>query len=154
MAQAIKEYKIPEPSVISGPEDFKKINNSEPAVYVFRIAKADSEKALGMYRQFRDDHHATDGQKGKYNLTAIANDAKPSEVFYVGKVRLNLHGRMRNHWQSNSPRTGALHLCRWTKGEIKFKTEIYPLPERFPLLADVFENEFKLQLKPAVGSRT
>ena len=154
MAQAIREYKITEPSVISGPEGLGEIEYSEPAVYVFRITEGEPEKALEMYRKFRDDHHATDGQKGKYNLTAIAKDAKPSEVFYVGKVRRNLHGRMRNHWQSNSPRTAALHLCRWTKGEITFETDIYRLPKKFPLLADVFENAFKLQLKPAVGSRT
>jgi len=107
-----------------------------------------------MYRKFREIHHATDVQGGKYNLTGIANNANPNEVFYVGKVRSNLYGRMLNHWKSNSPRTGSLHLCRWTEGKIRFETDIYQLPAEFPLLADVFENEFKRQLHPAVGSRT
>ena len=154
MAQTISELTIPKRLVISSPEGSEKIEKSKPAVYVFRIVEGDPVEALEMYRKFRDDHHATDRQIDKYNLTGITKNANPNEVFYVGKVRSNLHRRMLNHWHSNSARTGALHLCRWTEGKIRFETDIYQLPERFPVLADVFENEFKLQLIPAVGSRT
>ena len=154
MAQIIGELKIPRPLVISSPEGSEKIEKSKPAVYVFRIVEGDPVEALEMFKKFRKDHHATDGQIDKYNLTGIAKNANPNEVFYVGKVRRNLHHRMLNHWHSNSAKTGALHLCRWTEGKIRFETDIYPLPERFPVLADVFEYEFKLQLIPALGSRT
>ncbi len=154
IAQTIGELKIPRPLVISSPEESQKIEKSKPAVYVFRIVEGDPVEALEMYRKFRKDHHATDGQIDKYNLTGITKNANPNEVFYVGKVRSNLHRRMLNHWHSNSARTGALHLCRWTEGKIRFETDIYQLPERFPVLADVFENEFKLQLIPTLGSRT
>jgi len=142
------------PLEISSPEALKDIKKSIPAVYVFRIVDGDPVEALEMFRKFRDNHHATDSQIGKYNLTGITKDAKPNKVFYVGKVRSNLYDRMKNHWNSNSARTGSLHLCRWTEGKIRFKTDIYQLPEQFPFLADVFENEFKLQLTPTVGSRT
>lgn len=154
MAQNIFNCKSLKPLVISSPEGSKEIERLIPAVYVFRIVAGDPEEALEMYREFRDNHHATDRQIDKYNLTSITKNAKPNKVFYVGKVRSNLHGRMLNHWKSNSARTGSLHLCRWTEGKIRFETDIYQLPERFPFLADIFENEFKLQLTPTVGSRT
>ena len=154
MAKNIAEFQNPKPLVISNPEESRTIKPSIPAVYVFRIVEGDPAEALEMYKSFRDNHHATDGQREKYNLAGITNDAKPNEVFYVGKVRSNLYSRMRNHWESNSARTGSLHLCRWTEEKIRFATDIYQLPERFPVLADVFENEFKLQLTPTVGSRT
>lgn len=154
LAQSIREWKDREPVVISSPEGAKTIKKSAPAVYVFRIVEGDPVEALEMYRKFRENHHATNGLKDKYNLTGITKLANPNEVFYVGKVRSNLHDRMRNHWHSNSSRTGALHLRRWTKGRIRFEADIYQLPEQFPVLADVFENEFKRQLNPALGSRT
>lgn len=154
LAKNIVECKSIKPLVITSPEGSKKIKTSIPAVYVFRIVKGNPAEALEMYRSFRDNHHATDGKTETYNLTDITKDAEPNEVFYVGKVRRNLYARMRNHWESNSARTGSLHLCRWTEGKIGFETDIYQLPERFPVLADVFENEFKLQLAPTVGSRT
>lgn len=154
MAENIVKCKSLKPLVTSSPEESKKIKKSIPGVYVFRIVEGDPVVALEMYKKFRDTHHATDGQIEKFNLTGIIKDAYPNEVFYVGKVRSNLYGRMLNHWNSNSARTGSLHLCRWTEGKIRFETDIYQLPERFPFLADVFENEFKLQLTPTVGSRT
>lgn len=154
MAQSIVQCECREPLVITSPEQAKNIKTSIPAVYVFRIVEGVPAEALEMYRNFRDSHHATDGQTDKYNLTGIAKDAEPNKVFYVGKVRKNLYGRMRNHWESNSVRTGSLHLCRWTEGKIRFATDIYQLPEQFPLFADVIENEFKRQLIPTVGSRT
>lgn len=154
MAENIGKCEDINPLVISSPEGSKEIKNSIPAVYVFRIVEGDPAEALEMYKKFRDNHHATDSQIEKYNLTGISKDASPNEVFYVGKVRSNLYGRMLNHWESNSARTGSLHLCRWTEGKIRFETDIYRLPERFPVLADVFENEFKDQLTPTVGSRT
>jgi hypothetical protein len=154
MAQNIAKWKSIEPLVISSAEESKQIEKTIPAVYVFRIVEGDPVEALKMYRLFRDNHHATDGQKKKYNLTGITKSASPNDVFYVGKVRSNLYGRMLNHWESNSARTGSLHLCRWTEGKIRFETDIYQLPDRFPVLADLFENELKLQLTPTVGSRT
>ncbi|PXW81966.1 hypothetical protein BZA02_103237 [Ruegeria sp. P4] len=154
MAENVVNCRGLKPLVISSPEESKNIKKSIPAVYVFRIVEGDPVMALEMYRNFRDGHHATDGQIDKYNLTGITKNANPNEIFYVGKVRSNLYARMINHWKSNSARTGSLHLCRWTEGKIKFQTDIYQLPERFPLLADVLENEFKLQLIPTVGSRS
>ena len=154
MAENIAKCNGINPLVISSPEESKIIKNSTPAVYVFRIVEGDPMVALEMYKKFRDNHHALDSQIEKYNLTSITKDASPNEVFYVGKVRSNLYLRMLNHWQSNSARTGSLHLRRWTEGKIRFEADIYQLPERFPLLADVLENEFKLQLTPTVGSRT
>lgn len=154
MAQNIVKCKSIKPLVISSAEGSREIKPSIPAVYVFRIVEGDPVEALEMFRTFRDSHHATDGQEDKYNLTGITRHPIPKEVFYVGKVRRNLYGRIKNHWGSNSVRTGSLHLCRWTEGKIRFEVDIYQLPERFPLLADVFENELKLQLRPTVGSRT
>ncbi|WP_146227654.1 hypothetical protein [Pelagimonas varians] len=154
MKENIAKCQDLKPLVISGPEESRKIRSSIPAVYVFRIVEGNPVEALKMFRTFRDSHHATDGREDKYNLTGITEHASPNEVFYVGKVRGNLYGRMKNHWESNSARTGSLHLCRWTEGKIRFETDIYQLPERFPVLADIFENEFKLHLTPTVGSRT
>ncbi len=131
-------------------EDFKALEkmNNNPIVYWFEItSEQQPQEIIDKIEEYseREDVYKTPASNNK--------DKSQSRCLYVGKVRNNIHNRMKQHLGfSKTKKTQGLQLGHWAKDiDLELKVHVHGFNEEMKYLVSVIEIELANELNPILG---
>ncbi len=111
---------------------------------------------LYIIEEIGGDKHQTSADFSRYkekkDRSCPKDNKAPSSVMYVGSSTTNIRKRIEQHKGDGHPKTYALHLKHWFKGNYKITIKEYQKDLDKGIL-QIIEDNLSYNLKPAFGKK-
>ncbi|XXQ67877.1 GIY-YIG nuclease family protein [Neisseriaceae bacterium B1] len=126
-------------------EQLNKIKDINTAIYIISLKDGDAGKIYQLLKEIKEEKEKSKKEKVCYPKTS----ENLSNILYVGSSQ-NLLTRLKQHLNTTSKSTYALHMNRWFTGNIKIKVIKFDSIVT-PDILQIIEDSYAYELKPMFG---